>query len=121
MTSFHCSNVFPFFVTVAASVLSFRGNNESCEGEPVNLTCDVQGNPVPFVELVNNTDGQLLLSATSRSLTYTISKVDKTHVGTYNCSANNTIGPKVSKVFTIDHVFGRYIGTFVQQDTNFKV
>ena len=94
-------------MTVAASVSSFRGNNESCVGLPVNLTCDVQGNPVPFVELVKNTDGQVLLGATGSSLTYMISQVDETHVGTYSCSANNTIGPKVSKVFTIDHVFGR--------------
>ena len=81
----------------------------------MNLTCDAQGNPVPFVELVNDTDGQVLLGATGSSLTYTISQVDKTHVGTYSCSANNTIGPNVSKVFTIDHVFGRYIGTLMQQ------
>ena len=94
-------------MTVAASVSSFRGNNESCVGLPVNLTCDVQGNPVPFVELVKNTDGQVLLGATGVSLTYMISQVDETHVGTYSCLANNTIGPKVSKVFTIDHVFGR--------------
>ena len=107
-------------MTVAASVSSFRGNNESCMGLPVNLTCDVQGNPVPFVEVVNDTDGGVLLSATGSSLTYTISQVDKTHEGTYICSTNNTVGQKVTKVFTIDHVYGRYIVTFMQQGNKFQ-
>ena len=102
-------------MTVAASVSSFGGNIEFCEGQPLNLTCDVQGNPLPFVELVNDTDGRVLLSATSSSVTYSISQVDETHIGNYSCVANNTIGPKVSKVFTIDHVIGRYIVTFMQQ------
>ena len=108
-------------MTVAASVASFGGNNKFCAEKPVKLTCNVQGNPIPYVELVNNTNGRVLLSASSSSVTYSISQVDKRHIGNYSCLANNTIGPKVSKGFSIDHVFGRYNSVYCRFNAAWKL
>ena len=108
-------------MTVAASVASFGGNNEFCAEKPVKLTCNVQGNPIPYVELVNDTNGRVLLSATSSSVTYLISQADETHIGNYSCLANNTVGPKVSKGFSIDYVFGRYNNVYCRFNAAWKL
>ena len=96
-----------FYVTVPASIESFGEKNASCEGLPLELTCNVRGNPAPLVTLVNKTDGRVLLSTTNISLTYVINELDRTHVGTYVCKANNSVNQNVQKEFRIERVYGK--------------
>ena len=75
------------------------------EGSSITLSCSVSGNPRPTVTWTRN--GETLEIGTS----LTVYNINRFSAGAYTCTADNSIGPAVSAVITMDVLFPPVVET----------
>ena len=93
------------FVTDQPEITDHPQNKTRIEGDNVNLSCNVDGNPVPTISWTRDespviTSERISISDDKKQLT--ITNVKRTNSGEYRCVANNSLGDATSNAATLN-------------------
>ena len=94
------SQIYVVGITDEPEITVHPMNKTKLEGDNVTFTCDVDGNPVPTISWTRdgsplNASGRISFADDKKQLT--ITNVNRTDSGEYQCVAKNRVGSDTSK------------------------
>ena len=101
-----CLFVCLFIVRVAPQITTQSQVGSVIEGDNVTLSCNASGNPIPAItwtrdgSLISSGNQRISFQAGNRQLT--ITNVNRTDDGEYQCVADNSEGNDTSDVITLN-------------------
>ena len=95
------------FITDKPKITFHPLNETKTEGNNVTLSCNADGNPIPTISWTKNgypidTSNNSRISFSVDKKQLTITNVNRTDSGEYQCVANNSLGNDTSNAGTLD-------------------
>ena len=96
-----------FVITDQPEITAHPGSVAKTEGDNLTLSCNATANPLPTISWTRggspvNTTNNSRISFSEDNKQLTITNVNRTDSGEYQCVANNSLGNDTSNVATLD-------------------